>query len=589
LHDDKYLSISDNGTEYRIVQKKHDLNRPTVRAFTQTTLESEVLEFFDVANDDIYLIDQPNLRRDNFSEIDKVIPKFGSALEAKKVLENLDVSKVMDELNGFEFIRSQKLMNAYPASFIHQVYNFHAGMKDSKDEYVSSFFELETISFGDIFEFIEFFANNKNSRIYEATLVSRVSVCAAFVELNSESGGTADDLEFALDLSTPAFTGYVGYDELVNSSKAMVNRFFNGAKLAKYSKKPQKDKLSLMLYGPPGTGKTQFMIELYKHALQLAQSNQEGKNSPKFKLFKLAKTDFGSSYHNASERNLQEYLDTIEEYLDADVNHFALFFIDEVDEIAAQRVEAKGACDKSDNSVITILLKCLSDKRKLRRTIFVCATNFYDNLDAAFKRPGRFDQAYHMGYLNNPVSIEELLNVNLAINEINLDAKPPQFKELIRSLAQVMKQTKTTTPAEIASMVVQIKTRLDSRVEKMEDVILQVLTSIEQQHDLDYAQQHYLTMVYDLLTIEDIMEAFYATYPKLAQVAKESREAHSNLEQTDYSDSHEAGYILRPLDDTEYPIYEFEANDEMKTKLTLGSEYVTPGKVDIQLLNQIVA
>lgn len=335
-------------------------------------------------------------------------------------------------------------MNIYPSSFLEQVINFHTGMKDFKDEYVSAFFELDTISCGDIKDFISFFATNKNLSIYDATLISRSAVAVALIDPDAESTDSDEDLEFSLDLSTPAFTGYLGYDELVRSSMSMVNRFYNGTKLAKYSKKPQKNKLSILLYGPPGTGKSQFMIELQKYALQLAQANQATSKSPVFKLFKLAKTDFGSAYHNQSESNLQEYLDKIEEYLDADVNNFALFFIDEVDEIAAQRVDAKGACDKSDNSVITILLKCLSDKRKLRRTIFVCATNFYDSLDEAFKRAGRFDKAYHMGYINCQSTIKDLIYVNLTSNQINLETKAPQYTQLVNSLTQVMTQTRTT-------------------------------------------------------------------------------------------------------------------------------------------------
>jgi ATPase family associated with various cellular activities (AAA) len=583
LVDDKAINITDDGINYKIKLKARDReDQQHLRVFI--TPEGQELTFYDNQTQQFHTIDQPLLRRDNFAEQNKVVNPYASDAIALAVMA--DLAETGNKIDGFssayKVIESENLMCLYPDTFLKQVYNFQVGLKNSKDEYVSSFYKYKTVELDQIENFIEFQGKYPKAEFYRLALLGENAVKIAITSLDEQdcTEGEEEDLAFAIDLSTPAFTGYLGYDQLVSNARSMVNRFMNGVKLARFQSKPAKDKLSVMLYGPPGTGKTQFMIELYKLALQTSAQGIKEK-SPEFQLFKLAKTDFGSEYHNKSEKQLQAYLDKIETYLAKDDNNFALFFIDEVDEIAAKRVEAKGACDKSDNSIVTILLKCLSDKNKLKRTIFVCATNFYDNLDAAFKRPGRFDQAFHMGYIQSPETIEELFYMNFANHNLCIKSKGDTFAMVISNLAKVMAMTNTTTAAEVASIVVQVQSKIDSRVEALEDQIAEELTKLESNTDLDTAKARYLEIQNELMREQDIMEAFYATYPKLAQQLQS--EAQNSSVEYGNSDNTPAFY-LQPLDDSEYPIYELEANEQMLLQLELGSEYVQPGEVDLELL-----
>ncbi|MGL4757865.1 MAG: AAA family ATPase [Patescibacteria group bacterium] len=593
LVDNDFITIQDDGDEFKIIvkEKERDLDEfEHVRVFFQPDPEQSGLIFFDSFTQQLESNSNSNIRRDNFSELDKGVDILHSEASAKLLFKALAKERVdtWDGFDGVEFESSIFLKGIYPKEYLQQVYNFVEGMENFKSEFHISFLEVEKISRKEILQFRDFFTEGKHQSVLEATKINQAEVLTALqVEKKSSSGDSEEeDLAFSIDLSTPAFTGYLGYDGLVASSRSMVNRFFNNAKLAKYSGKAPKDKLRMLLYGPPGTGKTQYMIELYKYAVQLQKSKEGSKGN--FKLFKLAKTDFGSAYHNESEKNLQEYLDKIEEYLDENPENFALFFIDEVDEIAAQRVEARGACDKSDNSVITILLKCLSDKKKLRRTILVCATNFYDQLDAAFKRPGRFDQTFHMGYLKCEKSIEAIFNANFISNEIQLNLTSKQVIATIQIFAKIMSQTGTTTPAEIASIVSQIKSRLDHKVEEMEEDLLTILESIELDKGLDEARAFYITFVHEQLKPEDLIASFYATYPKLAQESKKQSDL-GETEQNDFetNESDEPGYFLNPLGDSENPIFELECNQSMVEKLVLGSEYVQSKKVDSSLLSAL--
>jgi hypothetical protein len=583
--DDKAISITDDGVNFKIKLKARDPEeKEHLRVFI--TPEGQELTFYDSQTQQFHSIDQPLLRRDNFEEQNKVVNPYASEVIALAVMA--DLAETGNKIDGFDpsykVIESENLMCLYPNTFLEQVYNFQVGLKNSKDEYVSSFYKYKTVELDQIQNFVEFQEKYPKVDFYRLALLGKNAVKIALTSLDDQDDTEGEEeLAYAIDLSTPAFTGYLGYDQLVSNARSMVNRFINGVKLARYQSKPAKDKLSVMLYGPPGTGKTQFMMELYKLALQTSTQNIKGK-SPEFQLFKLAKTDFGSEYHNKSEKQLQAYLDKIEAYLDKDDNNFALFFIDEVDEIAAKRVEAKGACDKSDNSIITILLKCLSDKNKLKRTIFVCATNFYDNLDAAFKRPGRFDQAFHMGYIQSPKTIEELFYLNFANYNLCIESKGDTFAILISNLSKVMAMTNTTTPAEVASIVVQVQSKLDSRIEALEDQIAEELTTLESNTDLDTAKARYLEIHNELMQEQDILDAFYATYPKLAQQLQ-SEAQNSSVEYINSDNS--PAFYLQPLDDSEYPIYELEANEQMLLQLEMGSEYVQPGEVDLELLSMI--
>jgi transitional endoplasmic reticulum ATPase len=130
---------------------------------------------------------------------------------------------------------------------------------------------------------------------------------------------------------------------------------------------------AVVLFGPPGTGKTTFAKAI---ASRLEWSFVEVFPS------RLAADPRGLA------GALRETFGTI-----ADLEH-AVVFIDEVEEIAAQR---SGEPPSPLQGVTNELLKIIPAFREQPGRLLVCATNFIRALDTAFLRHGRFDYVIPIG------------------------------------------------------------------------------------------------------------------------------------------------------------------------------------------------
>lgn len=129
--------------------------------------------------------------------------------------------------------------------------------------------------------------------------------------------------------------------------------------------------LGVLLPGPPGTGKT---------VLASAVARESGLNCAALNLSKIFNQWVGSS-----ERNLDKALSCLEALAPC------LVIIDEIDQSGLNR-ESSGDSGVS-NRLFKRLLEFMSDGQKHRgRIVFVGLTNRPDLLDAALKRPGRFDR-----------------------------------------------------------------------------------------------------------------------------------------------------------------------------------------------------
>ena len=130
---------------------------------------------------------------------------------------------------------------------------------------------------------------------------------------------------------------------------------------------------AVVLFGPPGTGKTTF-----------AKAIASRLEWPFVEVF--------PSRLAADPKGLAGALR--ETFLDiAELEH-AVVFIDEVEEIAAQR---SGGAPSPLQGVTNELLKIIPAFREQPGRLLVCATNFIRALDSAFLRHGRFDYVIPIG------------------------------------------------------------------------------------------------------------------------------------------------------------------------------------------------
>jgi transitional endoplasmic reticulum ATPase len=130
---------------------------------------------------------------------------------------------------------------------------------------------------------------------------------------------------------------------------------------------------AVMLFGPPGTGKTTF-----------AKAIASRLEWPFVEVF--------PSRLSADSKGLAGALR--QTFLDIAGLEHAVVFIDEVEEIAAQR---QGEPPSPLQGVTNELLKIIPAFRDQPGRLLVCATNFIRALDSAFLRHGRFDYVIPIG------------------------------------------------------------------------------------------------------------------------------------------------------------------------------------------------
>lgn len=128
--------------------------------------------------------------------------------------------------------------------------------------------------------------------------------------------------------------------------------------------------MGILLPGPPGTGKTLLAECLAK---------ESGMNCCALNMAKISDKWVGSS-----ERNLEKALSCIKALSPT------ITIIDEIDQTGLSR-DNSGDSGVS-NRIFKRLLEFMSDSRMRGQVVFVGLTNRPDKMDAALKRPGRFDK-----------------------------------------------------------------------------------------------------------------------------------------------------------------------------------------------------
>ena len=130
----------------------------------------------------------------------------------------------------------------------------------------------------------------------------------------------------------------------------------------------------VLLYGPPGTGKT---------LIAKAVASESGAH-----FIHIAGPEVISKYYGESEQRLREIFDEARE------NSPSIIFIDELDSIAPRREEVTGEVERR---VVAQLLTMMDGLEERGQVIVIGATNRVDAIDAALRRPGRFDREIEIG------------------------------------------------------------------------------------------------------------------------------------------------------------------------------------------------
>jgi transitional endoplasmic reticulum ATPase len=178
---------------------------------------------------------------------------------------------------------------------------------------------------------------------------------------------------------------------------------------------------AIIFFGPPGTGKTHFA-----KAIAGALSWWFIEIAPSMLMVD------GSERMGANLRHVMEQSRTLDE---------AVIFIDEFEEIAGSRDEAS----RVDKSITNEFLKQVPLlKEQGNHILFICATNYIRQLDAALLRPGRFDCIIPVGGLNEE---ERATILNHYLSKLNTGKV---------DLERLIKMTTQFTPADMEYLFQQV-------------------------------------------------------------------------------------------------------------------------------------
>lgn len=126
----------------------------------------------------------------------------------------------------------------------------------------------------------------------------------------------------------------------------------------------------ILLHGPPGTGKTMLLRCVA--------------NTTDAHILTINGPSIVSKYLGETEATLREIFD------EAKLYQPSIIFIDEIDSIAPNR--ASDDSGEVESRVVATLLTLMDGMGMAGRLVVVAATNRPNNIDAALRRPGRFDQ-----------------------------------------------------------------------------------------------------------------------------------------------------------------------------------------------------
>lgn len=134
-----------------------------------------------------------------------------------------------------------------------------------------------------------------------------------------------------------------------------------------------------------------------------------------FPFFPISGPELMSKYVGEGENRLRDLFSKASEAADP----FSIIFFDEIDSVAINRAESDSNIDAR---FVSQLLSLMDGYHTRDNIIVIATTNIIDNIDAAFKRPGRFDFILFIGPPDD-TSRKNILQVCLKSvkNDVNID------------------------------------------------------------------------------------------------------------------------------------------------------------------------
>jgi transitional endoplasmic reticulum ATPase len=206
---------------------------------------------------------------------------------------------------------------------------------------------------------------------------------------NSAQGGESADqsasLKYLAELSQVSFDDIHGMTDLKNRLLVAISEIIGQYRAPLSHTVPHSQRQSqlqpnhtvrqklprngILLFGEPGNGKTYFVQAL---------AGEIG-----LPLICVTYGDVASKWVNDTTQNVMKV------FQDARAQAPCMLFLDEIDSFIPNRDDASGATDEVTKTTNTILTEMVDLRAK--GVVLVGATNFFDNLDRAAIREGRFD------------------------------------------------------------------------------------------------------------------------------------------------------------------------------------------------------
>ncbi|XP_008141534.1 protein sprouty homolog 1 isoform X1 [Eptesicus fuscus] len=220
----------------------------------------------------------------------------------------------------------------------------------------------------------------------------------------------------------------------------------------------------VLLYGPPGTGKTM---------IARAIANEVGAyvsviNGP----------EIISKFYGETEARLRQI------FAEATLRHPSIIFIDELDALCPKREGAQNEVEKRVVASLLTLMDGIGSEGSEGQVLVIGATNRPHALDAALRRPGRFDKEIEIGVPNAQDRLDilrkllrkvphvltetELLQLaNSAHGYVGADLKALCNESGLNALRRVLKKQPNLPDSKVAALV---KITLNDFLQGMNDV-----------------------------------------------------------------------------------------------------------------------